>query len=507
MDRLLKGGRTAPAVYELLASSEALEIKGLYRKALGPLEDLLVAASVGGPVREYTAARFGLLAMVHSLPVDVRPIAVTLGIDGRPSRGRSSWDRDATLNSVLPAVERLLLGSSLLHHRAVTISSEKERIPYLHASKMWLDNALTGARALEGPIGDHHVARCLYLSGIMARGTGDMERSIVSMTEASAISEERGFSGLGALCMLGLAPFMNDRAARDARLLSAGAELKRLGNTALSLEADYLRGLTLCSEASNARELIEGADLIKDAATGLERSGSVDEGAKKRVEASLWLTRVGRYDDAIEQLRGPLKTLRKVGDDEWVSLAMSAGFLALIRKGERKRAKRTLLDLVLRYPVKQYREAFEVLKEGVSGQDWLREDPDTSEMFKDVPVHVIERSAVREIISRAKEAYPNEFGAMLRGIERITHIEPILDTASGRSIVMFSLFDRLSQRSVQGEGVVHSHPSGSTRPSSADLQMFSRFPGINIIIGFPFTEGTMAAYDRLGNMVELEIAR
>jgi proteasome lid subunit RPN8/RPN11 len=389
----------------------------------------------------------------------------------------------------------------------MTISSDKEREPYLRASETWLDNALTGARTLESPIGDHHVARCLYLSGIMARETGDMERTSAAMTEASAISEEGGFSGLGALCTLGLAPLMNDRVARDARLSSAGAELRRLGNTVLSLEADHLRGLTLCSEASTARDLVEGIDIILEAADGLERSGATDEGAKKRVEASLWLTRAGRYDDAIEQVKGPLKTLRKVGDDEWVSLAMSAGFLALIRKGERKRAKRTLLDLVLRYPVKQYRDAFEVLKEGVTGQDWLREDPDTSEMFKDVPVHIIERSAVREIISRAKDAYPNEFGAMIRGIERITHIEPILDTASGRAIVMFSLFDRLSQRSVQGEGVVHSHPSGSTRPSGADLQMFSRFPGINIIIGFPFTEGTMAAYDRLGNMVELEIAR
>jgi proteasome lid subunit RPN8/RPN11 len=409
------------------------------------------------------------------------------------------------LDIVLPAVERLLLGSLLFHHRAVIIPSEKERGPYLMASKTWLDNAMTGARMLEGAIGDHHVARCLYMSGVMAGEVGDLGTVIAAMTECRAISERRRFSGLGALCALELAPLMNERAAGDALLTSAETELKRLGNTVMSYEALFLKGLIICTEGSTARDLSDGADLMLKAACGLDGGGFFDEGARKRLEAALWLSRAGRTDDALLQVKDPLRHLRRIGDVEGVSLAMAAGFLALIRKGDRRGAKRTLLGLVLKYPVKQYRDAYEVLKEGVSGQEWLREDPDTSEMFKDVPVHVIERGAVNEIISRAKDAYPNEFGAMLRGIDRITHIEPILDSASGRAVVMFSLFDRLSQRSISGEGVVHSHPSGSTRPSGADLQMFSRFPGINIIIGFPFTEGTMTAYDRLGNMVELDI--
>ena len=68
-----------------------------------------------------------------------------------------------------------------------------------------------------------------------------------------------------------------------------------------------------------------------------------------------------------------------------------------------------------------------------------------------------------------------------------------------------SLYSRFSGRNVEGEGVVHSHPSGSARPSRADLSMFGRFPGINIIIGHPFRDDSMAAYDRLGNRVRLDI--
>jgi len=35
--------------------------------------------------------------------------------------------------------------------------------------------------------------------------------------------------------------------------------------------------------------------------------------------------------------------------------------------------------------------------------------------------------------------------------------------------------------------------------------MFGRFPGVNIIIGYPYKDDSMAAYDRLGNRVRLEI--
>jgi proteasome lid subunit RPN8/RPN11 len=80
-----------------------------------------------------------------------------------------------------------------------------------------------------------------------------------------------------------------------------------------------------------------------------------------------------------------------------------------------------------------------------------------------------------------------------------------MEGAGNRNSFLFSLYSRFSQRNVPGEGVVHSHPSGSARPSRADLSMFGRFPGINIIIGYPYSYDSMAAYDRLGNRVRLEI--
>lgn len=492
---------------ELFAASEALELRGHYRTALAPLEQVLTFSGIPEPVLTTAAARFGTLTIHHSLPADIGPIAHLLGIDGGPSRAKVGWKRGDNIEERLPRIERLLFGAHVLHQRAMVIGDVPERTPYLLASDRWALNALEGARGLVGPIADHLTARCLYHRGVMAIDGGDITGGLEQLGLSLRTSEEKGFPGLAALCSLRSGTLKEDRGERNGLLAAAGAELERLGNLHLAYGAKYLRGQSLCVESASAKDLSEGILLMLDAAEGLEASGHRDEAAVDRVEASLWLTRAGRPEEALSLVRSAVGRLRKAHDDESVGLAMASAFLAFVRMGQRRRAKRTLLDLVMGYPVKQYPYAFEVLKEGVAGQAWLREDPDTAEMFSDVPVHLIERGAVNEIIARAREAYPNEFGAMLRGIERVTHIEPILDSATGRSTVMFSLFDRLSQRSVPGEGVVHSHPSGSTRPSKADLHMFSRFPGINIIIGYPFTEGTMAAYDRLGNGVELRVVR
>ena len=180
-------------------------------------------------------------------------------------------------------------------------------------------------------------------------------------------------------------------------------------------------------------------------------------------------------------------------------------FACYMGADERRKAKKLLMDIVLNQPVKQHPASFGIMKEAVSGVEWLRNDRDTRELFEEEIVYTIEKDAVDEVIRRAKESYPNEFGAMLRGIPHITHIEPVMEGAANRSSFLFSLYSRFSQRNVPGEGVVHSHPSGSARPSRADLSMFGRFPGINIIIGYPYKYDSMAAYDRLGNRVKLEI--
>jgi proteasome lid subunit RPN8/RPN11 len=53
-------------------------------------------------------------------------------------------------------------------------------------------------------------------------------------------------------------------------------------------------------------------------------------------------------------------------------------------------------------------------------------------------------------------------------------------------------------------GTVHSHPSGSNRPSLEDLNR-GFYASVSIIIAFPYEDATMAAYGPGGITLELLI--
>jgi proteasome lid subunit RPN8/RPN11 len=54
-------------------------------------------------------------------------------------------------------------------------------------------------------------------------------------------------------------------------------------------------------------------------------------------------------------------------------------------------------------------------------------------------------------------------------------------------------------------GTVHSHPSGACYPSDADLDLFRRFGWIHIIACSPYGMRSWAAYNSLGEPIQLEV--
>jgi proteasome lid subunit RPN8/RPN11 len=120
----------------------------------------------------------------------------------------------------------------------------------------------------------------------------------------------------------------------------------------------------------------------------------------------------------------------------------------------------------------------------------------------------ITRKCLTMIFESSKSNYPQEFGALLRvdRVEKTTIIEVILlpGTISGDSHAIFHLHMLPVDYSVVG--TVHSHPSSIARPSEADLDLFSHFGRIHIIVGVsPFGDVTWKAYDYSGRMVSMEI--
>ncbi len=120
----------------------------------------------------------------------------------------------------------------------------------------------------------------------------------------------------------------------------------------------------------------------------------------------------------------------------------------------------------------------------------------------------ITKNCLDLIFECSKSNYPQEFGALLRvdRVQKNTIIEVVLlpGTISGDSHAIFHLHMLPVDYSVVG--TVHSHPSSIARPSNADLDLFSHFGRIHIIVGVtPFSDVSWKTYDYKGNEVSLEI--
>ena len=122
-----------------------------------------------------------------------------------------------------------------------------------------------------------------------------------------------------------------------------------------------------------------------------------------------------------------------------------------------------------------------------------------------VKIRGIRRETLKMIMGASRDSYPNEFAAALRANRRgvITELILIPGTISGNRKALMQLYNLPIDYSIVGS--VHSHPSGSYRPSEADLKFFASFGYVHIIVGSPFTMDTYGVYDRSGREINLEV--
>lgn len=118
---------------------------------------------------------------------------------------------------------------------------------------------------------------------------------------------------------------------------------------------------------------------------------------------------------------------------------------------------------------------------------------------------VLTKDFLKQAISYAVESHPYECFGILQGKVRnkalyITsiHFEP---HSSGKSSVTTR---PIPYNQPRGWGTIHSHPSGGTGASRADLRTFSSNP-VNIIIGYPYSSMHLSIYDQKGNRIGFEI--
>lgn len=113
---------------------------------------------------------------------------------------------------------------------------------------------------------------------------------------------------------------------------------------------------------------------------------------------------------------------------------------------------------------------------------------------------------MRSMLAWALERHPNEMILLLRGYveKEVAIVEELLFppfASGGRSFAQFPAHMLPIDFSVIG--TVHSHPSGSPRPSPTDLNKF--YGKVMMILAYPYREDCAGAYDRRGESLQISL--
>ena len=126
---------------------------------------------------------------------------------------------------------------------------------------------------------------------------------------------------------------------------------------------------------------------------------------------------------------------------------------------------------------------------------------------KKVQRHVIiSRQAVDGIITWSKTHHPNETMLILKGrnAKDAIIVDGLVIPPIAESGPFYSGFvDHDIPYTISKVGTARSHPKGSNKPSLEDLNHFYAY--VSIIIGYPYEDEDIAAYDRNGANLEIKI--
>ena len=119
---------------------------------------------------------------------------------------------------------------------------------------------------------------------------------------------------------------------------------------------------------------------------------------------------------------------------------------------------------------------------------------------------VVPGELLDSMLTFARMQHPREAILLLRG--SVSRDEIVLEehlfppfASSGRGFAQFSPSMLPIEFSIVG--TIHSHPTGSPRPSPTDLNhLYGR---IMVIVAFPYTRDRVAVYDKRGERLPLEV--
>lgn len=117
----------------------------------------------------------------------------------------------------------------------------------------------------------------------------------------------------------------------------------------------------------------------------------------------------------------------------------------------------------------------------------------------------ITKDMVVRLLEMSRSAYPREIAGMLLAKKGVINDVVIMpgDYETQHVYVKMHLLPIYTN----AVGTFHSHPSNSNRPSRADLDFFGEIGRIHLIIAYPYSLNSIAAYDSTGKPAKLELEK
>ncbi len=114
----------------------------------------------------------------------------------------------------------------------------------------------------------------------------------------------------------------------------------------------------------------------------------------------------------------------------------------------------------------------------------------------------IKKEVLERILELCRQAYPNEIGGILLGKDVVRDFILLPGEYYRDSIYM-----QLHNLPIYPDavGTFHSHPRGLPVPSQADLGLFAKTGREHLVIGWPYTEENVRAYDSRGRRLPLQV--
>lgn len=117
----------------------------------------------------------------------------------------------------------------------------------------------------------------------------------------------------------------------------------------------------------------------------------------------------------------------------------------------------------------------------------------------------IKKEVVEGVLEACRNVHPREFIGLLRAEEGVI-TEIILAPASIYSKGMAQFHPHMLPFDFSIVGSIHSHPSGSGRPSTQDLNSMFNFGFVHIIVTYPYRSAQdLYVYDKEGKPIKSEI--